>query len=142
MRRWHWLFCALLASGVFFNYQGIPLDSGRTSIGVPLAQAKNGAEREHAKKKRAIRRCVGYEQEMEEDGLRISLRNECSFDLSCTLSWRVRCDADEPDMQRRKAEVFTLDEGVSDGAFASAAICGDDGWRVSEVRWSCEDAAD
>ncbi len=143
MRRWQWVFCALLAAGAFF-YQGIPVGPSHSVVlvGATPAHAQKRADSDSAKKKRAIRRCVDYRQEQRDDGLRIRLRNDCGFELSCTVSWRVRCDEDEPETQRRKAETLLIDEGVTDGVYASAAACGDDGWRVSSVRWTCRDAAE
>jgi len=142
VRRWQWVFCALFTTGAFF-YQGVPWSSDRgvSPVGVATAEAQKRPDKRVAKK-RAIRRCVSYKQEQYDDGLSILLKNRCDFDLSCSLSWRVRCDEDESGTKRSKAELLTIDQGNSDSAYASASVCGDDGWRVTDVRWSCEDAAE
>jgi hypothetical protein len=141
-----WVICAVLMSIAFFC-QGVPLASQGGSLlpGVSAAEAQKRVAKKKTKRKsreRAIGRCVRYRQQQTEEGLYLRLANRCDFDLSCTMSWRVRCDSDEPGTRRRKAEVLEIDQGTTDGTYASAAICGDDGWRISEVRWSCEDAAE
>ena len=35
--------------------------------------------------------CAEYSQEKVNDGLRFELRNTCSYPLTCSLSWEVRC---------------------------------------------------
>ena len=134
MRRWHWVSCALVGAGVLFC-------QGPTGI-ERWARADKGSDKASAKKQRAIRRCVQYRQEQYDDGLKIRLKNQCELDIECTISWSVRCDQDGPETQRSKAEVLMIDRGMTDGAYASAAACGDDGWRISRVRWSCRDAAE
>lgn len=105
-----------------------------------LAQERSKKKKKAKKKsKAAIHRCVDYSQDQEDEGMRIDLANGCGMDLTCSMSWEVICSSDTSDVVRKKATVFSLAEDTSNGSYASAAMCGDDGWRIRDVRWSCED---
>jgi hypothetical protein len=69
--------------------------------------------------------------------MNLRLSNRCGRDLQCSITWEVACQSeDEP---RKAGSVFDLPAASTDGAYATAASCGDDGWEIRKVRWSCSD---
>ena len=107
-----------------------------SSLAVPAAAAETKrAPRKPAKKKAAIYRCVDYSQDEAEEGMDLHLRNRCGMDLQCSMSWEVACQSE--DASTKAGSVFDLEDATANGAFASAASCGDDGWEIRKIRWSC-----
>ena len=69
-----------------------------------------------------------------------TIHNTCSIPIDCSVSWRVVC---APESKKRWAAhpetaKFAITDGGSESAEASAASCGDDGWTIDSVHWSCE----
>lgn len=93
------------------------------------------------KAKKRVSRCMRYTQERgaDEQSVDITLRNRCGYPVTCSLEWKVSCDADASDTSPREgARVLRLDRGERGATNASAAACGDDGWAVADIRWLCE----
>jgi len=93
------------------------------------------------RKIRSISSCMKYSQRMSEIGIHLTLDNRCDVDLSCDMSWSLRCDGSDGEKASTKKQTDTLFVSTDDSesAFASAAACGDRGWRVTNVRWGCKD---
>jgi hypothetical protein len=93
------------------------------------------------KKIRSISSCMKYSQSMSEVGIHLTLDNRCDADLSCDMSWSLRCDGSDDEKASKRSGTDTLFVSMDDSqsAFASAAACGDQGWRVTDVRWGCKD---
>jgi hypothetical protein len=91
--------------------------------------------------KRSLATCTSFEQaEHGDDKVVFTIRNACSVPIDCSVSWRVVC---APDSKKRRAAHpgaarFAVGEGGSQVTEASAAICGDDAFRIDSVRWSCQ----
>jgi hypothetical protein len=81
--------------------------------------------------------CVRYRQDQDDGGIGFTLRSSCSADLDCSISWNLRCDGDPAGGKRQGAQTFFLAAGSTGAAYASADACGDKGWSISQVRWSC-----
>jgi hypothetical protein len=81
--------------------------------------------------------CVRYSQDQDDGGISFVLKSTCQADLECSISWVLRCDGDGADQKRQGARTFFLGTGQSDGARGSADECGDKGWSIGKVRWSC-----
>jgi len=93
-----------------------------------------------AKRKR-VKRCVKFDQTLAADqgSITLELDNKCRFDVLCTMRWRVVCDSDDEDSpNRNKRESFELSAGGSYSAVADSVPCGDDGWEVTDVTWTCD----
>ena len=90
---------------------------------------------------RSLAACTRFEQvDKGDDGVAFTIRSTCSMPVDCALSWRVVC---APDSKKRRAlhhgaAKFTITDGRSESAEASAAVCGDDAWAIDSVRWSCQ----
>ncbi len=102
------------------------------SITVPAAA-------DHSKK--TLADCTAFAQnEKGEAALELTIHNTCTVPVDCTISWRVVC---APDSKKRRAvhpgsSKLSLTEGAASSAEASAAVCGDDGWSIEAIEWSCQ----
>lgn len=87
-----------------------------------------------------VSRCVKYSQTMggDKQSVDIGLANRCRFAVSCTVEWRVSCDSDGAGAAGEAAQSLELGKGDRQTINASAARCGDDGWEVQDIRWTCE----
>jgi hypothetical protein len=81
--------------------------------------------------------CAEYSQEKVDDGLRFELRNTCSYPLTCSLSWEVRCEGGRGSPGTRSNQLELAPNGTGSAA-ANASACAPYGWSVSAVRWHCD----
>lgn len=84
--------------------------------------------------KRDVSRCVAYQQKQRDSGLELNLDSSCEMDLQCSISWVLSC---EGSADRNEASAFELMAGTAYGVSASAGACGERGWAIKRVRWSC-----
>ena len=86
----------------------------------------------------AVNACMKYrEQKLVEDGgLRMELRNCCHGPVKCSVSWQVRCGRRGPS-DPRSADL-QIAAGATASAYGYGTECGDEGWQIFGVRWSCE----
>ena len=88
----------------------------------------------------SVMACMKYRQQrlVEDGGLRMELRNCCHGPVKCAISWEVRCGhGGKPDARSADLEIAA---GSTESAFGYGTSCGNDGWRISGVRWNCETA--
>jgi len=103
------------------------------SICVPVAFADRGPK--------SISTCTSFGQEDKgEDKVQFTVHNSCTIPVDCSISWRVVC---APESKKRRAAhagaaKLALTNGAIQSAEASAAICGDDGWSIDSIAWSCQ----
>ena len=89
----------------------------------------------------ALADCTSFDQaEKGESAVEMTLHNSCSIPVDCTVSWRVVC---APESKKRRAEhasntKISLATGATSSAEASATVCGDDGWSIDQIEWSCQ----
>ena len=108
------------------------------------AQSENAGGKNSKKRgaKRKLSRCVEYSQEIGETAMTLGLANDCKKPLECTMTWFLACHRQNGKIERsRQSETFYLGDGTEHTVAASAAACGDDGWSIRNVRWTCRDAA-
>lgn len=126
-----WAICAWVLVSVHSS------DTEIAHVGVPDAAAQSKKK----KKKTPVSRCVSFSQDQTRDNaISMTLKNRCDVDLSCSVSWTLRCDGD--DGKRKEREVFTLLDDSSYTTDATADVCGEDGWAISDVSWACQDLLD
>ena len=92
------------------------------------------------KKLDSVMACMKYRQQrlVEDGGLRMELRNCCRGPVKCAISWEVRCGKDaKPDPKSADLEISA---GTTESAYGYGTECGNDGWRISGVKWNCETA--
>ncbi len=90
--------------------------------------------------KKSLADCTSFEQSEKGDAaLEMTLHNSCSVPVDCTISWRVVC---APESKKRRAvhpstTKLTLASGATSSADATAGACGDDGWSIDSIEWTC-----
>ena len=86
----------------------------------------------------SVMACMKFRQQRlaEDRGLRMELRNCCHGPVKCSISWQARCDGDGP--PDSKSAELQITAGATESAYGYAPSCGDDGWRISDVRWNCQ----
>ena len=90
---------------------------------------------------RSLSTCTSFDQsETGDTKVSFTIRNSCTIPVDCALSWRLVC---APDSRKRRAVhpnqvKLLLSTGASQSTEASAASCGDDGWTIDSVLWSCQ----
>lgn len=125
-RRATWIGSAL----TFALFTAIHLASGPAE-----AQPKKKPKKAPKESTVNVGECVDFDQQQDDGGIHFNLRSTCTADLECNVSWALRCDGDAN--RRQEARAFVLSAGSAGGAYASAADCGDRGWSIAQVKWSC-----
>jgi hypothetical protein len=98
------------------------------------------------RRRKSVSECTSFSQEdrATEDGVDFSIRNACSMPVSCALSFTVTCAPESKKRRSRKASSHAFDLAADAGitVTASAERCGDDGWSIDDISWSCNPARD
>ena len=122
------LVCTAMIIGVSFEGSSPSLTSAKDAVAEP-------------KKKVRKSRCVRYNQVLggDKQSVDISLRNRCKAAVTCSVEWKVTCDSDPADAEAKDfARVVEIGGRDRESVNASAAVCGDDGWAVDDIKWECE----
>ncbi len=91
--------------------------------------------------KKSLSDCTTFDQKEKGDAaVELTVKNSCTVPVDCSISWRVVC---APDSKKRRAvhpgsSKLALTEGAALSADASASVCGDDGWTIDQIEWSCQ----
>ncbi len=94
-----------------------------------------------ADRAKSIADCTYFDQkDKSEDTVELSIKNLCTVPVDCSMSWRVVC---APESKKRRAvhpasAKISLESGGTTSKEASATPCGDDGWVIDSIKWSCE----
>ncbi|MGE0870088.1 MAG: hypothetical protein AB7P03_16100 [Kofleriaceae bacterium] len=115
-----WASCAL-ATGVI------------AGIAIPNASADRS--------RKSLAACTAFDQADKGDDLvELTIHNTCSVPVDCSISWRLVCapEAKKRRTSHRGSTNLALSPNTSHTAEASAAACGDDGWVIDSIQWSCE----
>ena len=103
------------------------------TVCLPVAVADRG--------KKSIALCTSFGQEdKDDDKVQFTINNTCTIPVDCSITWRVVC---APESKKRRAvhagaAKLALTTSSTQTAEASAAICGDAGWSIDSISWSCE----
>jgi len=102
-----------------------------------------------AKKKRerrSISECTSFDQRdrEDEDGVDFMVNNSCSVPVACSMRWTVTCAPESKKRRSRKSDSHTFSLDASNGitVTASTTRCGDDGWSIDDISWSCAPSQD
>jgi hypothetical protein len=100
--------------------------------------AARGSKSAKGPKVEVVNACMKYREQklVEDDGLRMELRNCCHGPVKCAVSWRVRCGRSGP-TDPRSADL-QIAAGATESAYGYGTECGDEGWQILAVRWNCE----
>ncbi len=105
------------------------------SIAVPAAAGKH----------KSLSDCTSFTQDDKgDDAVELTIKNSCTIPVECSVSWKVVC---APESAKRRAvhpgsQKLSLVEGGVQSAEASAAVCGDAGWSIEGIEWSCQPTKD
>jgi hypothetical protein len=109
------------------------------AISICVPSLVSSARADHAL--RSVASCTAFDQvEKDSDKVQLTVRSACTIPLDCAVSWRVVC---APASKTRRvvhpsSAKFSLSQGGAWTEEASAAVCGDAGWSIDSVQWSCE----
>jgi hypothetical protein len=100
------------------------------------AQPKKKAK---VKKKVPVSTCAHFDQvDKDDSGVDLVVANRCEIKLACSVAWTLKCvprtgrGASSPN-----AAAFELETGADQSTLASPTECGNDGWVIDDVTWSC-----
>lgn len=107
------------------------------ALGSPAAAQP---KKKKAKKKTPVSVCAHFDQvDKEDDGVDLVVANRCDIKLSCSVSWTLTCAPETPKVSRTQhGAAFELELGSDQSTLASPAECGNDGWVLDDVTWSCQ----
>lgn len=95
----------------------------------------------HVKKsKGSVADCASFAQkDAGDDAVDFTITNACTIDVECSVTWSLTCAPDSPKRRSKKSEgaSFVLATTEARTSTASASRCGDDGWAIDDVSWSC-----
>jgi hypothetical protein len=123
--RTRWARCALALLAVAFVASPALADSKKKKKG---------------KKKTPVSACASFDQrERDDEGVDLVVGNQCDVKLSCAVSWTLTCAPDTRHVSRTpERTTFALDTGGSQSTLASPATCGNAGWMIDDVTWTCQ----
>ncbi|HWO26941.1 MAG TPA: hypothetical protein VNO30_49765 [Kofleriaceae bacterium] len=90
---------------------------------------------------KSISTCTSFnQQDKGDDKVEFTINNTCTIPVDCTISWRLVC---APESKKRRAAhagaaKLALTNSSMQTAEASASVCGDDGWSLDNIQWSCQ----
>ncbi len=107
-----------------------------------------GADKDASPAKKArgsIAECATFVQkDASETTVDFTVDNSCTVDVECTVTWSVTCAPDSRKKRSKKFEgaSFKLASAATKTTTADAARCGDAGWAIDDVSWSCAPSKD
>ncbi len=103
-----------------------------------VAGPKKG--RGKARTVKAIAACTSFDQiDREDDGVDLVVSNRCEIKLACSVSWSLTCrPAVGKSTKSQHGEAFALSTDAVETTSATPTACGNDGWVIDNVTWSCQ----
>jgi hypothetical protein len=88
----------------------------------------------------SVASCTTFDQIDHEDaGLDLVVANRCEIKLACSVSWTLTCQpAAGRSRKSQHGQAFSLATDTSETTSVSAETCGNDGWAIDDVSWSCQ----
>jgi len=90
--------------------------------------------------KASIAACTSFDQiDREDDGVDLVVANRCEIKLACSVSWSLTCrPAVGKSRKSQHGEAFALSTDAVETTSATPSACGNDGWVIDDVAWSCQ----
>lgn len=114
------------------------------ALALSLAASPALADQKKKKKPKLAQRasvaaCTTFDQlDREDDSVDLVIANACEIQVACSVSWSLVCAPGTKHARRSQhGEAFTLTTAQEQATNASAAVCGNDGWVIDDVTWSC-----
>jgi hypothetical protein len=79
--------------------------------------------------------CVDYTESDDESSFSAQLHSRCERPLRCELRWTLTCGGERT--PRPGEDAYRLKPGDTHVTRVSATGCGDEGWSVDALTWSC-----
>jgi hypothetical protein len=98
------------------------------------------------KKKKSLSECTSFDQRDRDDetGVDFLINNSCTVPVACSMQWTLTCAPESKKRRSRKTDShdfrLAADAGVT--LTASTDRCGDDGWSLDNISWSCAPSDD
>ena len=110
------------------------------AVAASPALAETKKKKRAGKKKTPVSACASFDQrDREDEGVDLVVGNQCDVKLSCAVSWTLTCAPDTAKRTRTPERTsFALDTGSSQSTLASPATCGNAGWMIDDVTWTCQ----
>jgi hypothetical protein len=92
------------------------------------------------RRKGSVAACTRFTQaDRDHDLVDFTIASTCTVPLTCRVAWTLTC---APESRKRRRALpgsasFRVEASSSEVRTASAAACGDDGWVIDRVQWSC-----
>ncbi|HVV88577.1 MAG TPA: hypothetical protein VHE35_36285 [Kofleriaceae bacterium] len=89
----------------------------------------------------SIASCTSFDQldRDTDDGVDLVVSNRCDVRLACSVSWSLTCRPAEGKSRRSQhGEAFSLATDATQSTAATIDACGNDGWQIDDVSWSCQ----
>lgn len=113
------------------------------ALAVVAQPALADKRKKKVKARASIAACTSFDQvDRVDDSVDLVISNSCEIPVSCSLSWTVTCAPDTKHKHRHQhGQAFDIATDMAQTANASAAACGNDGWVIDDVTWSCQPGA-
>lgn len=110
------------------------------AIAASPAMAETKKKPKKKAKKTPVSVCASFDQrDREDEGVDLVVGNGCDVKLSCNVSWSLTCTPRSGHASRTTDRAdFALDTGGTQSTLASPGRCGNDGWVIDDVSWSCQ----
>ena len=110
------------------------------SLAASPAYADRGKKKKpRAKPRESVAACTNFDQQdREDDSVDLVISSTCEVPVACSVSWSLVCAPGTKHAHRSQhGEAFALTSSQTQSTNASAGTCGNDGWVIDDVVWSC-----
>jgi|GEM_PF-1830857 len=91
------------------------------------------------KARESVAACTTFDQlDRDDDSVDLVIGSTCEVAVSCSVSWSLICAPGSKKAHKTQhGQAFSLTATQSQSTNASAGTCGNDGWTIDDVVWSC-----
>ena len=111
------------------------------ALAMLCSPAAAGPKKPRPKKaKVSIASCTTFDQrDRDDDGVDLVVANRCDVRLACSVSWSLTCrPATGRSRKSQHGQAFSLVTDSTESTAATPEACGNDGWEIDDVAWSCQ----
>ena len=109
------------------------------ALAVSPALADNKKKKKAKAKRDSVAACTSFDQlDREDESVDLVIGSSCEVAVACSVSWTLVCAPGSKKARKTQhGEAFVLNATQSQSTNASAGVCGNDGWVIDDVLWSC-----
>lgn len=113
------------------------------ALALAISSSTAAADRKKPRGKKSttsVAACTSFDQrDREDEGVDLVVTSRCEVKLACSVSWELTCRPAEGKSRRSQhGAAFSLVTDATEITTASPAACGNDGWEIDGVVWSCQ----